>query len=46
MKVVAATILVAERVEGSSLGHLVVKLAMNVGFHGDVASVRNTDWFN
>ena len=30
MKVVAATIVVAERVEGSSLGHLVVKLAMYV----------------
>ena len=39
MKVVAATIVVAERVEGSSLGHLVVKLAMYVWFHGDVASV-------
>ena len=39
VKVVAATIVVAERVEGSSLGHLVVKLAMYVWFHGDVASV-------
>ena len=39
MKVVTATTVVGERVEGSSLGHLVVKLAMYVWLHGDVASV-------
>ena len=40
VQVVAATIVVAERVEGSSLGHLVVKLAMYVWLLGDVASVQ------
>ena len=42
MKVVAATIIVTERVDRNLLEHLVVKLVVYVGFHGDMTSVLIT----